>query len=189
MKPRIAILAAGICAAAILAFAGSPTYVTKSATGTTLSTNIFASSANTQIRVVGAFAQSDKAGSVISFRTGTTPFTIGASNASGITLQVVSTNGMPATPTILIEAAAGTVLCTVSTVATNILTLAVASGIATVPGDQLYVMSAAQTLPVGSNTVNYQGEALFVGNSGRPVSVVVDGTSGCTNGPVTARYE
>jgi len=50
---------------------------------------------------------------------------------------------------------------------------------ATLPGDQVYKLSAAALLPVGAATANYQGEAIFVGNRGRPVSVSINATSAC----------
>jgi len=61
--------------------------------------------------------------------------------------------------------------------------------VAVTAGDQLYKMSTASSLPVGSNTVNYQGQAIFVGNKGRPVRATLNGTSTNTINSITAAYE
>ena len=168
-----------------------PTYTTKNASGTTTCEVHFPANPQQQVRIVGAIATSDKAASVLSWRTGSTPYTISATNAAGTTITVSYTNGLAANDVLVIQKANGTCISgTISSFAnsTNI-TLAATTGAQTLPGDEVYKMSAATTIKVGATTVTYQGEAIYVGTRGRPVRVVLDGTSACSLDSITARYE
>ena len=61
---------------------------------------------------------------------------------------------------------------------------------ATTPGDQLYKLGTVVKFWCGVQTNrNFQGEALFVGQRGRPVQVLVNGTSACALDSITGRYE
>ena len=56
-------------------------------------------------------------------------------------------------------------------------------------GDAIWKLSSASTIKVGSATVNYQGDAVYIGNRGAPVRVVLDGTSACSLDAVTVYRE
>lgn len=181
-------MALGLVALSAMA---QPVYQSGTATGTTAATLIWNPNPLQQVRLVGTVATSDKAGSVLSFRTGTTATSISLSNPTGTTITVARTNGIDANALIVWVRADGSTnkLSTVSSLSYTNLTLAATIGNTTLPGEEVFVMSAAQTLPVGAATQSYQGEAIFVGNKGRPVSCVLDGTSACTINSQSARYE
>ena len=174
----------------LLAFSQSvPTYTTLPAAGTTLARVNFPTSPMQQIRIVSAVATSDLVGSVLSFYTGGTPQTISQTNvAATAVITVANTNGLAASQVLFIEGKNGITNLTISSIAYTNVTLAYNVGFIGLPGDQVYVMSAATTLPVGATTANYQGEALFVGNRGRPVSITCNATS-AVSFIASARYE
>jgi len=150
-----------------------PTYTTKNASGTTTCEVHFPANPQQQVRIVGAIATSDKAASVLSWRTGSTPYTISATNAAGTTITVSYTNGLAANDVLVIQKANGTCISgTIRSFATS-----------------TNITLAATTIKVGATTVTYQGEAIYVGTRGRPVRVVLDGTSACSLDSITARYE
>ena len=182
----------GLALAAIVAIpAAGADYVTKNASGTTSCEVHFPADPQAQIRLVGAIATSDKAASVLSIRTGTTPYVIGSSNASGGTISVTTTNGLAADDVLVIVNADGTHTSAVIAAFLNTtnITLVATNGVVTLPGDEVYKMSAATTLKCAAATVNYQGEAIYSGNRGRPVRVVLDGTSACSLDAITVRYD
>jgi hypothetical protein len=168
-----------------------PVYQTLTASGTTTATVYFATSPSQQARIVAAVASSDLAGANITFRTGVTPLSITKSNAAGATIDVAATNGFAAGDWVILETAAGVITNAVIasfTGATNI--VFVESVPITRIGDQIYKASTAVTLWCGVFTNRaYMGEAVYVGNRGRPVMVKVNGTSACSLDSVTARYE
>jgi len=172
-----------------------PFYQTATATGSTLSIVYFPAQPLQQIRVVGAICTSDLGGSVLSLSSGIGAYTI-LSNAtsSATTIYVASTNGLTSGDALVLQTWGAT--NAYDTVASNptasnaVVITTGGFGAAVRAGDQLYKMTAASTIPVGSNgTVNYQGEALFVGNKGRPVRATLNGTSLNTINAITARYE
>jgi len=171
-----------------------PQYLTTTATGTTLSTAYFAAQPLQQVRIVGAICTSDLAGSVLSLSSGVGAYTV-ASNAtsSATTIYITSTNGLVSGDVLVLQTWGGT--NAYDTVASNptasnaVVITARGFGVAVTAGDQIYKMSAASTIPIGSGTANYQGEALFVGNKGRPVRATLNGTSANTINTFTARYE
>lgn len=168
-----------------------PIFVTQTASGTTTSVTFFATSPLQQIRIVGAIASSDLAAANLTFKSGTTPVTCAYTNASSTWFGVAATNGFAIGDFVLVETKAGVMTnaqITGFTLATNI--IFADKIMATVPGDQLYKLGTATTLWCGVQTNrNYQGEAIFVGNRGRPVQVIVNGTSACSLDSITARYE
>ena len=168
-----------------------PVYITQTASGTTTAAVCFASSPLQQIRLVSAIATSDLAGSTLCFRTGVTPHTAAYTNgATTKSFGVASTNGFSVGDWILIETAAGlwtNGIITGFTTNTNV--ICQMNLIATVPGDQIYNLSAATSLPIGATTATYGSEAIYVGNRGRPVFVYANGTSSITLNGITARYE
>ena len=175
----------------VTAQVGSPVFVTQTASGTSTAVTFFATSPTMQTRVVGAIASSDLAASVITFKAGTTPLTMTKTNVAGTTIDVAATNGFTVADFVIVETKSGSLTnaqIASFTGATNI--VFTDKVMATVPGDQIYKLGTATTLPVGSTSgKNYQGEALFVGQRGRPVQVIVNGTSACSLDSVTAHYE
>lgn len=174
-------------------FAGSPAFVNKSATGTTSAEVIFPPDPALQIRVVTAFATSDKAASVLSFTTGVGAYVISAANVAGTTITVSQTNGLAPNDFVMVCAANGSTNYVRQISAfgnsTNI-TLTASTQNATAVGDSVYKMSAATTIKVAAASVTYNGDAIYVGSSqGRPVRCVLDGTSACSIDSMSARYE
>jgi hypothetical protein len=168
-----------------------PTYATLNASGTTTAVVHFATSPQQQIRIVGAIASSDLAGANIILSGGTTAATCAYTNPIGTSFGVSRTNGFAVGDFVLIEKASGAMTngqITAFGAATNIV---LGQNIfATQPGDQLYKLDTPVSLWCGVQTNrNFQGEALFVGQRGRPVRVLVNGTSACSLDSVTARYE
>jgi hypothetical protein len=175
----------------VAAQVASPVFVTQTASGTTTAVTFFATSPTLQTRVVGAIASSDLAGSVITFKAGTTPLTITKTNVAGTMIDVAATNGFIVADFVIVETKSGSLTnaqIASFTGPTNI--VFTDKVMATVPGDQIYKLGTVTTLPVGATAgKNYQGEALFVGQRGRPVQVIVNGTSACSLDSVTACYE
>jgi hypothetical protein len=175
----------------VTAQVGSPVFVTQTASGTSTAVTFFATSPTLQMRVVGAIASSDLAASVITFKAGTTPLTITKTNVAGTTIDVAATNGFTVADFVIVETKSGSLTnaqIASFTGATNI--VFTDKVMATVPGDQIYKLGSATTLWVGIYTNrNFQGEAIFVGQRGRPVQVQVTGTSACSLDSITGRYE
>jgi len=168
-----------------------PTFVSYTGSGTTTAWVQCASSPMQQIRVVQAIASSDLAGANLLFSSGTVPNTITKSNALGATIDVAYTNGFAVGDLVILEKANGTVTNAQITAFTGATNIVFGFNIPqTLPGDQIYKMSTPVKLWVGvfTNRV-YSGEAIFVGNRGRPVQVLVNGTSACSLDAITARYE
>jgi hypothetical protein len=167
-----------------------PTYTTLTASGSTTAVVYFATSPFQQVRIVNAFATSDLSTGKMTFYTGITPMTVAYTNAAGTSVGVAATNGFTVGTWVLIETAAGVRtngMIASFGAATNIV---FAQGVcATTPGDQIYSLTSPVTLPVGSASVTYTGDALYVGNRGRPVMVRVNGTSACSLDTITGRYE
>lgn len=168
-----------------------PTFVTQTASGTTTSVTYFATSPLQQVRIVGAIASSDLATANLMFKTGTTPLSITKSNALGTTIDVSYTNGFAVGDFVLLEKANGVMTNAQIASFTGSTNITFGYNIPqTLVGDQIYKLGAATKLLVGATTnKNYQGEAIFVGQKGRPVQVYVDGTSACSLDSITARYE
>jgi hypothetical protein len=185
-----AALAIGL-AISVSAQVGSPTFITQTASGTTTAVTFFATSPTLQTRVVGAIASSDLASANLTFKSGTTPLSITKSNALGTTIDVGYTNGFAVGNIVLLEKATGVITNAQIASFTGATNIVFSYNIPqTLVGDQIYKLGAATTLWVGVQTNrNYQGEALFVGQRGRPVQVLVNGTSACSLDSITARCE
>ena len=168
-----------------------PVFVTQSASGTTTSFVSFATSPMQQIRMVGAIASSDLSSANILIRGGTTPVTCAYTNPAGTSFGVAATNGFYVGDFVVIEKVSGAITngqITAFGAATNI--VLGQNVFATVPGDQMYRLDAGVKLWCGVQTNrNYQGDALYVGQRGRPVHVIVNGTSACSLDSITGRYE
>jgi hypothetical protein len=183
-------LAIGL-AISVSAQVGSPIFITQTASGTTTAVTFFATSPTLQMRVVGAIASSDLVSANLTFKSGTTPLSITKSNALGTTIDVGYTNGFAVGDIVLLEKATGVITNAQIASFTGATNIVFSYNIPqTLVGDQIYKLGAATTLGVGAQTNrNYQGDALFVGQRGRPVQVLVNGTSACSLDSITARYE
>ena len=168
-----------------------PTFVTLAASGTTTSVVYFASSPAQQIRVVQTIASSDLASANLLLSTGVTPLSITKSNASGTTIDVAYTNGFTTGDQVVLETAAGVITNQAIASFTGSTNIVFANNVPiTRPGDQIYKMSTPVKLWVGVFTNRAMaGEAIFVGNRGRPVQVLLNGTSANSLDAVTGRYE
>lgn len=182
--------------ACVSALAALPTYKSTSASGSTAATAYFPADPNSQVRVVGYNATSDKAGSVMSFTTGTTAFYVTATNlaTSSVTNYINSTNGLANSATLVVQHAGACYANTISSYGTNtsgafVVLASGGWGVATSVNDDVYLMSSATTIPVGATTSVQNGEAVYVGNYGRPVKVTLDGTSACAINAISAHYD
>jgi hypothetical protein len=167
-----------------------PTYSTLTASGTTTAVVYFATSPFQQVRIVNAFATSDLSSGQMSFQSGVTPMTVAYTNAAGTQVGVAATNGFTVGTWCLIETKAGVTTNGIVAsfgAATNI--VFAQNVCATVPGDQIYSLSSPVAMTVGAASVTWSGDALYVGNRGRPVMVRVNGTSACSLDTITGRYE
>ena len=184
----IAALAIGLSISALAQTV--PTYTTLTASGSTTAVVYFATSPFQQVRIVNAFATSDLSTGKMTFYTGVTPMTVAYTNAAGTSVGVAATNGFTAGTWVLIETAAGVItngiIASFGSSTNIVLGQAVC---ATKPGDQIYTLSSPVTLAVGAASVTFTGDALYVGNRGRPVMVRVNGTSACSLDTITGRYE
>jgi len=168
-----------------------PTFVTLAASGTTTSVVYFASSPAQQIRVVQTIASSDLASANLLLSTGVTPLSITKSNASGTTIDVAYTNGFAVGDQVVLETAAGVITNQAIASFTGSTNIVFANKVPiTRIGDQIYQMSTAVKLWTGVFTNRVlSGEAIYVGNKGRPVQVLLNSTSAGSLDAITARYE
>ena len=168
-----------------------PTYTTLSASGTTTSVVYFATSPVQQLRVVQTVASSDLASANLLLSTGVTPLSITKTNAAGTTIDVAYTNGFTTGDQVVLETAAGVITNQAIASFTGSTNIVFANNVPiTRPGDQIYKMSTPVKLWVGVFTNRAMaGEAIFVGNRGRPVQVLLNGTSANSLDAVTGRYE
>jgi hypothetical protein len=180
-------------AVSVAAFAALPTYKTVSAVGNAVApaTAYFPFDANSQVRVIYANYNTDTNNSSLSFATGVTPFYVTTTNqaTSSVTNLLNSTNGL-STSAVLVLQHNGT--CYSSTVAswfsntnaapyggTGVVLASGGWGVATSVGDEVELMSSATTIPAPAassgttTTAAVLGDAVFVGNYGRIVSVTI----------------
>ena len=168
-----------------------PTFVTLAASGTKTSVVYFASAQSQQIRVVQTIASSDLASANLLLSTGVTPLSITKSNASGTTIDVAYTNGFAVGDQVVLETAAGVITNQAIASFTGSTNIVFANKVPiTRIGDQIYQMSTAVKLWTGVFTNRVlSGEAIYVGNKGRPVQVLLNSTSAGSLDAITARYE
>jgi hypothetical protein len=180
---------------AITAVAQYPSYTSldDGGNGTAGATVIFPSKANTQIRLVSVNWQSDSNTATLEFKTATTAYRAAATNTTtGVTQVVNSVVGMAANDILVLERAGTCYTAVLSSTnsATNAVLAAGGWGVAPQIGDNIYKLGTATSVPVGATTNWQNGEALFVGNAGRPVQVTL--TPALTTNrlrTVTARYD
>ncbi len=162
---------------ALPAFCGSPVYKTLSANGNaaTPAFLIFPSDPTTQIRIVNVTYTSDTNNGAITFTPCVAAYAISSSNAAGTTITVSQTNGLAANDSLIIQRAGGLVTNVVISAfsgPTNI-TLTGTSANTTLPGDEVFKLGTAVTLFVGIGTNSINGEAIFVANPARPLTVLL----------------
>lgn len=186
-------------------------YISHSAYGNSTAGAIteFTATPGAAFRLVAVNYGSDSSSAVLNLYTGSTAYTITATNAatSSVTNLINSTNGLSAGATLLLEHAGAFYTQTVSSwnsstnfVAvstngaasggTNVVLNSGGWGVATSIGDPVYLLTSPVALPIGTGTNWLNGEALFVGNRGRPVLVqLTPATTSNKLWSVTGRYE
>lgn len=157
-------------------------YSVLTATGTTSAEAIFPASEQAQLRIVGAMATSDKSASVLSFTTGTTPYTVAQTNTATTNAVLTSVTGLASNDVVVLQKINGVTVSGIVWGTSNGTNLILTAAFSSAPGagDQVYKMGTAKTLKVGAAAVNLQGQAFFIGAQGRPVRCVLDGTSACS---------
>ena len=177
---------------AMTAVADPPTYINKTASGTTSAEVIFGHDPLLQPRIVLASATSDKSGSVLSFRSGTTAYTVTAATVNATNIALNTTNGVGATTNVILyHAGTWTSATTHSVLSGNTTNIWITATNSIVPavGDEVFLLGPKTDIKVGAATLNIGSEAVFVGNRGRPIRCILDGTSACSVDSMTARYE
>lgn len=181
MKRKLLSLFAVLGLAGLAFAAGS--YQSGNASGSTSAELIFSADPLRQMRLVSVLATSDKSDAVISLRTGTRSYDIATvnTNTSATNILFTSTSGLASNDVVIIATATTNKTATVwgTSGGTNLL-LTAAAGITWSAGDVLYLLGPATSLPLGATSKAYAADALFVANHGRPLRLVVDGTSACT---------
>lgn len=135
----------------------------------------FLSVPNLSFRLVNVYYKSDTNNGALSISTGLGAYAIAATNAATTTATNVfnTTAGLPASATLLLEHAGLAYVQTLSSTnsGTNVVLSSGGWGVLPTIGDSVYVMSTPVTLPVGAATNAINGDAIFIGNYGRPVRV------------------
>jgi hypothetical protein len=169
-------------AVAFASLAALPTFVTlNGAAGNAAGAQvIFPADPNSQVRLVSCWYQSDTATNLLSFITGTGAYVVGTNSPAGTSINVLQTNGLTTGASVIIQSANGRWItnCTISSFpqSTNI-TLSLTPAFGFTNGDSLYLMGSASTIPTLSTTNALNGEAIYVGNYGRPVLVTMSPAS------------
>lgn len=189
MKKTLILIAVGLLAG-VAAFATLPTFKTFSAGGTHAAPaqiNIPADP-NSEIRIVNLQWTSDTNNATITFTTATTAFYQTASNAlsSSITNAINSTNGLAPSAVLILQhggicypAVLSSWNCTTNAAAaggavTNIVLASGGWGVSATAGDDIFLMGQSQVIiPATASTGAYNGEALYCGNYGRPVTALL----------------
>lgn len=193
MKKTLILL--GVVSVAIIAIAATPTYVTLSGGGTSSAgaSVTFPADPTTQIRLVNVSWNSDKSDGALTYKTGQGAYVLTAANASssGVTQVVNTVTGLAANDVLVLQQGGSCYTASIASTnsGTNVVLASGGFGVATVAGSDVYKMSSATTVPVGATTNSANGEAIFVGNSGRPVSVALPAATTTNHLQVTARYE
>jgi hypothetical protein len=181
-------------ALALTALADSPSYVTKSKSAAAASVEvIFPADPVLQIRVVGVIGSSDLSSSTFSFTGGGTAqiITLANTNTAATNIVIMATNGFAANDIIIVSSAATNRSMTIGGfVNTTNVYLTGALGFAQTAGMDVYDMSAASTLGLGATTNKaYTGEAIYVAPRGRPMRLVVSGTSYSSVDAASVHYD
>lgn len=144
-------------------------------------------------RIVFLSVDSDKAASVFSFKKGVGAYTVGTNTAAGTALNLQTGVGLANSDTLFIVSPDNQFYtnCTVSSInnVTNI-TISLTPAFGFTNGWSVYKMSAATTFLAGAKSNNVvTGDAVFVGNQGRPLMVTIDGTSWSVVNSASVRWD
>lgn len=191
-------------ALAMLSRAALSNYKTFTATNTVLKPaqiNIPADP-NSEIRVVDVSWFSDTNNAALVFTTGSTPFTQTITNmaTSSVTNQISGTNGLSPNCLAILQHNG---VCYTNTITawnqstnfgpymgTNIVLATGGWGVIASPGDSIYVMGqSTATRYVGATTNATDGDAIYVGNYGRPVTVLLSPVSAFNSLNVSVHYD
>lgn len=165
--------------------AALPTFKTTSATGTAAApaTAIFLSDPNSQIRLLSINWQSDTNSARLELTTGNGAYYETTTNTltTTVTNKINSTNGLVPNAVLMLEHNGAAYLSTVSSFdqnatngnGTNVVLASGGWGVVSSIGDSIYQMSSTNYLFAGATTNAFNGEAIYVGNYGRPVIVRV----------------
>lgn len=181
---------------ALTSYAGSPTYTTLSAGGNpaTPANVSFVADPARQVRIVSVWYQGDTNNAVLQFSSGSGAYAMVATNAATTTVTNVinTTAGLAASATMCLEHLGVNYYATLSSTnnGTNLVLNSGGWGVLPSVGDSVYQMGTVTQIPVGSVTNALNGDAIFVGDYGRPVRVVLT-PCGATNrlNSVGARYD
>lgn len=175
MKKLLMTISAGLALAAMCQ-AQVPSYTTKAGAGNTTAgaSVFFPADPQATIRLVSLQYQADTNTTALAFSSGGAVYTLLATNTTtGLTQRVASTSGL-ITNSLMVLQHNGTnygAVLTSTNNGTNAVLISGAWGVAPSIGDNMYQMGASNSVPVGNVTNWINGEALFVGNRGRPVQV------------------
>jgi hypothetical protein len=194
----------GIVGLAALAIASSPIYKTMSKNGNAAAPAqvIFPADPTTQIRIVNVNFTTDTNNSTLSFSGGATAYSITQTNlaTTSVTNAISQTNALLVGSGLVLQHAG---VCYYSTIAsyaqntnaapyggTNVVLASGGWGVLTSPGDSVYLMDTAVTIPATA-TAAINGEAIYVATlPGRPVRVLLSPAEGTNQiNSVTAHYD
>ena len=159
--------------------------------GTTLSSVVVPASGRDRIRVQYVNATSDKAASLLTFKSAAKSTVVTTASASNqAVINCVPYAGAAANDVVvLFSAITGTgVRGVVTSVQAGVsITLTANLGLALAPGDMVYLMAAFGQIPVGATTKETNAPTVFVVNEG-PGLVELDGTAACRVNLVAGEY-
>ncbi len=160
--------------------------------GSTLSHVVIPAGGRDRIRLQYANATSDKAGSLLTFKSASKSTTVTAASASNQTvINAPPYAGAAANDVVvLFSLVTGTgvrgVVASVDVVAGTI-TLNANLGLALAPGDTVHLMAAKAQIPVGAATKEANAPTVFAVQEG-PALIELDGTSACRINLVAGEY-
>ena len=160
--------------------------------GSTLSHVVVPAGGRDRVRVQYVSATSDKAASLLTFRSEAKVTTVtGDSAANQAVIKAPPYSGATANDVVvLFSKATGTgvrgVVASVNAGAGTI-TLNASLGLALAPGDTVHLMAARGQIPVGAATKEANAPTVFAVNEG-PALVELDGTSACRINLVAGEY-
>ena len=159
--------------------------------GSVLSHVVVPASGRDRIRVQYVSATSDKAASLLTFKSQSKSTTVTATSASNqAVVNCVPYAGAAANDVVvLLSAVTGTgVRGVVTSVQAGVsITLTANLGLALSPGDTVHLMAAFGQIPVGAATKEANAPTVFVVNEG-PALVELDGTAACRINLVAGEY-
>jgi hypothetical protein len=199
MKNLLFSFAIGL-ATAFTTHAATAPYVVKSGAGNAASGAevIFPADPSAQMRLVSIQWESDTNAAKIAFQTAVGAYSVTQTNPTTTftTQAVTTTSGLITNRWLVLQRGLGSsalcfkALLVATNNGTNVVLDVGGWGALSAVGDSIYPLGATNTVNTGATTNWQNGEALFVGNVGRPVRVLL--TPALTTNrltTVTARYE